>query len=380
MSQAQLKHKAQPIVRLANADDLASLVELEQACFSTDRLSTRSFKHYLKSAKSVMLVAVQDGKLLGYGLILIRKGTRLARLYSIAVAAHARGLGVGKLLLIELEQQAMQHDKLFMRLEVACNNQVGIALYNSMGYRSFGIYEKYYDNDLDALRMQKSLRQTTDHGPFEAYPWYHQTTEFTCGPSSLLMAMNNLDPEISMNQANELDIWRQATTIFMTSGHGGCHPVGLAIAANKFGFDAKVVINTNDTLFLDGVRSEHKKTIIKAVDSHFKYTAQNLGIEIDIKDPDLNELRAQIEQGASLLCLISTYRLDGKKVPHWVAVTHIDQDCLYFHDPDPDTPNTESSQTHSSDAQHVPLALEDFAKMSAFGKNKLRTVVLIKRR
>lgn len=367
-----------PQIRQANSKDLAALVALEEACFETDRLSIRSFKHYLKSTKSMMLVAQNDNAFLGYGLVLMRKGTRLARLYSIAVSQHARGLGVGKLLLSHLEQAAMDSDKLFMRLEVACNNHSAIRLYEDAGYRSFGLYENYYGDEQDALRMQKSLWQSTDHGPLNAYPWYQQTTEFTCGPASLLMAMKSLDPNTVMDQANELDIWRQATTIFMTSGHGGCHPIGLAIAAKEMGFEPKVIINTNDTLFLDGVRSEHKKNIIQAVDKRFKQKADDLGIEVAIQDPDIYTLRTHIEQGATMLCLISTYRLDGKKTPHWVAVTHIDDHCLYFHDPDPDLPFIENSNQHNTDAQHIPLALEDFAKMSAFGKNKLRTAVLIK--
>ena len=144
MSLLATTERMKPQIRQAKVEDLDALLALEEACFETDRLSIRSFKHYLKSTKSMMLVACNSTTLLGYGLVLMRKGTRLSRLYSIAVSQQTRGLGVGKLLLSHLEQAAMQADKLFMRLEVACNNHRAIRLYEEAGYRSFGLYENYY--------------------------------------------------------------------------------------------------------------------------------------------------------------------------------------------------------------------------------------------
>ena len=41
----------------------------------------------------------------------------------------------------------------------------------------------------------------------------------------------------------------------MTSGHGGCHPLGLALAARQRGFSAETWINLQQPLFVDGVRN-----------------------------------------------------------------------------------------------------------------------------
>ncbi|MFQ3217764.1 MAG: ribosomal protein S18 acetylase RimI-like enzyme [Paraglaciecola sp.] len=362
-------------LRRAKASDLAQLVILENASFESDRLSQRRFKHWLKASAShrVFLVATQGGKLLAYGLVIMRKGTRLARLYSIAVSDDARGLGIGRKLLVALEQQTLAQDKLFIRLEVASNNQAAVHLYQSLGYRTFGTYANYYQGTIDALRMQKPIRQSLSLRLLPPYPWYQQTTEFTCGPSSLMMAMAGLNSDIKMSQSLELDIWRQATTIFMTSGHGGCHPIGLALAAHQRGFAVSVYVNSKEPLFIDGVRSEHKKHIMQAVDEQFVQKAQDQGIDIIYTDPPLGDLQRLISQGGAVISLISTYQLDGKKTPHWVAVTHIDDDCLYLHDPDPD-----DLHPQAMDCQHIPIAREDFFSMSAFGKNKLRTAVVIK--
>ncbi|WP_440588197.1 peptidase C39 family protein [Bradyrhizobium genomosp. III] len=61
-------------------------------------------------------------------------------------------------------------------------------------------------------------------------PLYRQKRKFTCGPSSLMMVMSALDERYQPNETAELEIWREATTI-----HGGCGPVGLALALKRRG-------------------------------------------------------------------------------------------------------------------------------------------------
>ena len=267
------------VYRQAEARDLKPLLSLERSCFETDRLSERSFRHWIRSQHGCLLVAEQigehNGSLLGYGLLWCHRGTRLARLYSIATAPEARGKGVAQGLLTQLEEYALEQGRLFLRLEVAKGNDAAIALYLRMGYHVFGEYHDYYDDHRDALRMQKQIRQrrrqsgSVKEKQFESVLWYQQTTDFTCGPASLMMAMHKVDSQVQPDRALELDLWREATTIFMTSGHGGCHPLGLALAAARRGFEADVYLNTRDALFLDGVRSEEKKDVMTLVHAQF---------------------------------------------------------------------------------------------------------------
>ncbi|HET6618958.1 MAG TPA: peptidase C39 family protein, partial [Dongiaceae bacterium] len=80
-------------------------------------------------------------------------------------------------------------------------------------------------------------------------PYYNQTTDFTCGPSSLLMAMKALDARTDFSRTHELLLWREANTIFMGSpGHGGCGATGLALAAHRRGFGVEVWVNHKGTL------------------------------------------------------------------------------------------------------------------------------------
>lgn len=362
-------------LRPVNIDDLDELNKLEQQCFDSDRLSKRRLKHWIKATNRIFLVAEDNSGLSGYGLILLHQGTRLARLYSIAIADRARGHGVAKKLLHQLEVDTAGTGRLFMRLEVAKDNHPAIKLYQASGYQAFGTYSDYYEDHQDAVRMQKRIRYIPENLLARPVPWFRQTTDFTCGPASLLMAMASLHPEMAPCQAEELEIWREATTIFMTSGHGGCHPIGLALAAGHRGFKSTVFINKRTPLFVESVRSSHKKSVMALVDSQFRQKAKTDGIKIKHQEITQEQIATSLYHGAAVIILISTYRMDGKKAPHWVTVTGIDDQCLYVNDPDP----TEGAQTEL-DCQHIPIARDDFGKMSAFGSERLRTAVIIEPR
>ncbi|BBN80908.1 GNAT family N-acetyltransferase [Pseudoalteromonas sp. A25] len=358
-------------LRLAQLGDLTQLSKVEQTCFSSDRLSKRSLKHWLSAKHALFLVASSQKEIVGYGLVWCLKGTRLARLYSLAVMPAYRGQGIAQLLLSELEQLTQRKGRAYLRLEVSALNHAAISLYRSLGYQVFGAYSDYYGDGSEALRMQKRVARFDGKGVQLQVPWYKQTTEFTCGPAALLMAMHSLEKSTMLRQIDELAIWREATTIFMTSGHGGCHPVGLALSAIKRGFKARVFLTQLSALFLNGVRSEEKKQVMCTVHDEFIAQAYNLGCELNETPLELERLYELLKAGYGVLMLISTYRLDGKKAPHWVCVTAIDEHCVYVHDPDLD------ASQQAIDCQHVPIGLEEFSKMATFGKNRLRAAIAI---
>lgn len=149
---------AAPIeIRKARAGDLDSLIALESAMFATDRVSRRSFRRFLSGRSAILLVAMQDGAVGGYALVLLRRGSPLARLYSIAVDPDARGRGIAAALMTACERAAAKRRAAAMRLEVQVDNARALKLYDRLGYRVFGRYEAYYDDGGDALRMEKAL-------------------------------------------------------------------------------------------------------------------------------------------------------------------------------------------------------------------------------
>jgi ribosomal-protein-alanine acetyltransferase len=360
------------LIRHAQLTDLDELVELENASFEIDRLSRRSFRHWLTTDHRALLIAEMDKAVVGYILIIYHPGTRLARIYSLAVSTQYRGAGIAKALMLAGEQAANDDGRLYLRLEVSVDNIPAIKLYETLGYQKFGIYRDYYQDHKDALRYQKCIRRYRDTLQHRSVHWLRQTTPFTCGPAALMMAMHGLNRAYQPSQEEEINLWREATTIFMTSGHGGCHPVGLALAAKRRQFSVEVWINQTGTLFIDGVRSEEKKQVVELVDNCFKREATEQEITIHYVDITQDELISAFKAGAIPLILISTFLMDRKKTPHWVVMSGFDDDCLYMHDSDPD-----DGRQSELDCQFIPIAREDFDRMSCFGKNRLRTAVII---
>src|SRR5690606_20029436 len=126
-------------------------------------------------------------------LVLCHRGTRLARVYSLAVDPDYRGKGLAAWLIHAGEKGARDSGRLYMRLEVSSQNNSAIRLYESLGYKQFGLYHDYYEDHSDALRYQKRIR--IFHGPTQhtEIPWLAQSTRFTCGPAAVMMALAALD-------------------------------------------------------------------------------------------------------------------------------------------------------------------------------------------
>ncbi|WP_230874696.1 GNAT family N-acetyltransferase/peptidase C39 family protein [Methylomonas sp. LL1] len=360
-------------IRPAQPNDLEALVKLENASFDTDKLSRRSFRHWLTTEHRALLVAEADKNIAGYILIIYHPGTRLARIYSLAVAPVLRGRGIAKALMIAGEQAARDDGRLYLRLEVGVDNTPAINLYQALGFQKFGLYRDYYQDHKDALRYQKRIRRYRDTPQHRQVHWLRQTTPFTCGPAALMMAMHALNSAYLPSLDEEINLWREATTIFMTSGHGGCHPVGLALAAKRRQFSVEVWINQTGPLFIDSVRNDEKKQVIELVDTYFKREAEEQAIPIHYSNITQADLIAAFNDGAIPLVLISTYSMDRKKAPHWVVMSGFDDDCLYMHDSDP-----EEHRQSELDCQFIPVARNDFERMASFGKTRLRTAVIVR--
>jgi ribosomal protein S18 acetylase RimI-like enzyme len=144
-------------VRRATTADLALLVELEQATFEHDRLDARQWRRHLHSDSAVVLVATRGRVLAGAAVLFFRSGCQVARLYSIATAASARGEGIGALLLSACERVARRRHCRRLRLEVRDDNAAARHLYERHGYRPFATVEGYYEDGANALRYEKNL-------------------------------------------------------------------------------------------------------------------------------------------------------------------------------------------------------------------------------
>ena len=154
----------EPAIRTATLADLDALVALEHAAFATDRAERRAIRHAILSPTMDVLAALIDPPdgdptpvLVGAAVLERRRGSRIARLASIAVAPNRGGLGLGGKLLDAAEAQARAHGCDRLRLEVRADNGAGIRLYQRRGYTRFAVQPAYYEDGMEAWRYERGL-------------------------------------------------------------------------------------------------------------------------------------------------------------------------------------------------------------------------------
>jgi len=362
------------MLRHATLDDIPALLTIEQQCFATDRLSRRSFRHVLTHGNATMVLDEDRGLVRGYVLLLFSRSTSVSRLYSIAVQPDQARCGIGDRLLAAAEAAALDHDCVSMRLEVRRDNPASLALFLRRGYHQFAETPDYYEDHMDALRFEKRLAPDWP-AELTPVPYYRQTLDFTCGPAALMMAMKALDPTLELTRKLELRLWREATTIFMTSGHGGCGPYGLALSAYRRGFDLEIHVNEDGIFLIDSVRSAEKKEVMRLVQEDWIDELQHLPVSLQHGRLSVAALRQKCQLGGIPLVLISSYRIYGERFPHWVVVTGCDDHYIYVHDP---LVNTAKGET-AADSTHLALPHREFERMARYGKAGQKAVLILYR-
>jgi ribosomal protein S18 acetylase RimI-like enzyme len=364
------------MIRPATLADLDALLAIEMRCFDgQDRFSRRSFRYLLTKANAITLVTEIEQVLEGYVSVLFNTGTSLARIYSLAVRPESRGKGLGEALMEAAEAAAIARGFVTLRLEVHPDNASAIALYRQHGYKQFGITgPDYYADHAPALRFEKRLAP-----PFKPelvhVDYYQQTLEFTCGPAALMMAMHALEPAVEFTRSLELQLWRESTTIFMTSGHGGCGPYGMALALDRRGFRIELYVSEEGTFFRDSVRSEEKKAVMQLVEEDFVAEIQAQAIPVIHGKLTVEKLQERFVAGGIPVVLISSYRIYREKSPHWVVVTGFDDQYIYVHDPYVD----EKAGKRAIDCINMPIPKKDFQRMTSYGKAAQKAALIVYR-
>ncbi|WP_317450658.1 GNAT family N-acetyltransferase [Phytohalomonas tamaricis] len=146
------------MLRPAVPEDLGALYALENICFGGDRFSRRQLSHLLLRANAYICVLYDESdQLMGYGMLLFRRTSQMARLYSFCVHPDVRGGGNGRVLLNALEEQAIAKGCTRMQLEVRADNRSAIALYRRLGYRVLYWLDDYYSDGCAGWKMAKPL-------------------------------------------------------------------------------------------------------------------------------------------------------------------------------------------------------------------------------
>ncbi|GGF30835.1 hypothetical protein GCM10011611_41130 [Aliidongia dinghuensis] len=152
-----------PLLRVATPADRPALEALEAASFSQDRISARSWRRLLRRPSALILVAPAAAGLAGALVMLFRRGSRIARVYSIAVAAAQRGNGFARLLLGRAADAAQERGCRAVRLETRLDNHNAQSLFAREGFAVTGRTDDYYEDGMAALRLERPLPPAYSH-------------------------------------------------------------------------------------------------------------------------------------------------------------------------------------------------------------------------
>ncbi|MBR7834296.1 peptidase C39 family protein [Actinospica durhamensis] len=209
-------------------------------------------------------------------------------------------------------------------------------------------------------------RFTWRHGASpSAVPYMRQTTDFTCGPAALSMLLAARGILGALTRETELALWRQATAI------GPCDPYGLAVTADGQGLRPQIVINTADTLFLEGLATPQERELKEFIQDGFKRQAGDAGIDVRRHAFEIEELAELIRAGGAAIVLVDELLVHDDQCPHWILVHGMEDGCFIAHDP-----WTEVSQGESwLDGYDVPLAPEALDRIAWTGNPPVRAML-----
>ena len=151
-------------LRRGRLRDLGALLAMEREFFTPDhQISRRGFRHFIRSARSELIVANVGSAVAGCVLVNYRRNSTIGRLYSLTVAKDFRRRGLALRLLKEAERRAVRRGCQTIRLEVRADDTAAVHLYETASYRLFGRRPRYYAGRIDALRFEKTLARRSRH-------------------------------------------------------------------------------------------------------------------------------------------------------------------------------------------------------------------------
>ena len=146
--------------------DFEAMYALDRACFAPRfRFSRAVMRGVVGAREAVVLLACESNErgeevMLGFCAAQVDKGDKGQRYGYVAtldVALEARGRGVGRALMLGLEEAVVRAGVTMMLLHVHVGNAGALALYEGLGYRRVDLEVGFYGEGFDGWLYQKGL-------------------------------------------------------------------------------------------------------------------------------------------------------------------------------------------------------------------------------
>ncbi|MFJ2261060.1 peptidase C39 family protein [Streptomyces sp. NPDC087844] len=166
--------------------------------------------------------------------------------------------------------------------------------------------------------------------PYPDPPYYGQSTHFTCGAVTALVAQahaGTLSRE-ALDREAELTLWRDATNF------PACEPVGLGVAVRRAWPSSAVTVHldTDRPVLLDHY-PENEREWRALLQRTSRTEAGRTGVPVDPDRLSLTAIRNAIGRREHVLLLVSLAAMQGFDVPHWVLCHGVVPGAVVIEDP-----------------------------------------------
>lgn len=175
---------------------------------------------------------------------------------------------------------------------------------------------------------------TVDRSIRLAVPFYRQTSEFTCGPACLMMAMKFFQPNLRLSRGLEFDIWRESNLVESY----GTSKEGLALAAARRGFEVYTMGKSLRHSFVDVIRDKIPSVDNKVLELLYNDTRRKfrvMGLKHITRNIQLSAMKNILKESHVPILFTSTalFREKEDPLPHWVVITGYGEKHWYLNNP-----------------------------------------------
>lgn len=144
-------------IRRMEERDLCQVERIERETFSMP-WSRQAFLDSMRLSHTIYIVAEKEGRIAGYcGCYQVLEE---AEIVNVAVDKPFRRQGIGRAMLEELMRAGEEQGAFAYTLEVRASNSPAISLYESMGFKNFGIRKNFYEKPVeDAVIMWRNWKK-----------------------------------------------------------------------------------------------------------------------------------------------------------------------------------------------------------------------------
>jgi hypothetical protein len=202
-------------------------------------------------------------------------------------------------------------------------------------------------------------------------PYYSQTSTFTCGAVTALLALEIRGSggfgDDDDNRDVEIDFWRQA------SNYPSCEPIGLAVALREALVD--VFLDSDGPVLLESYSGGFDRTFREELQANSLRKAERSDISVRRERVSVGEVAARVGAGELALLLLDLEPMFGFSVPHWVLAHAAAEGVVFIEDP---WISTAWSETWV-DSHELPIAIEELDRMMAWSDAGYRGVIFLTR-